>query len=491
MKLSKTLVSMIVLVVLWVYFGRFDASLIDDAYITLQYARNLAFHGTWGLLPGLTANTATSPLNVLVLSAASLILRNPSTAAVGLTALECFLIWLTLTQLARQLWGHPFAGWLAASGFAFNPLLNSTIGLESYLFILLFVAALLCFVKGRWKTLGLALGLLTLTRMEGALALPLFVLCAPDWKARLRVAGYWVVPTAPWLAFSWICLGGLVPDTLLIKTNQGAWGGNYRFANGLFLYLLVFRRATIWSLLFTLACIAAVRAWRGTARSVLLITTGFTALQYAGYSCLGVGPYHWYYMPLILGVTVCGAFGVGQWHQHRRDRLRSAPSIALTALIPSYALYMLGAITTSEDFRIAEVPIHTNWALPAEYKLVASKVKAIVPEDKTIWLEGEIGTFLYYSDRRMLETFSDRSRILDKINKARSAPGLRGLFARVNYYWLTTPQAQPPPSYLLLIKNQSDIRPGTVRPQDHHWVIRSRFDPRGYILLAPMPLGPH
>lgn len=36
----------------------------DDGYITVDYARNLAFHGHWGVIPSLTANTATSPLTV-------------------------------------------------------------------------------------------------------------------------------------------------------------------------------------------------------------------------------------------------------------------------------------------------------------------------------------------------------------------------------------------------------------------------------------------
>lgn len=50
-----------------VFLGAHRA-LIDDAYITLDYARTLARHGQWALEPGHQANTATSPLNVLVLA---------------------------------------------------------------------------------------------------------------------------------------------------------------------------------------------------------------------------------------------------------------------------------------------------------------------------------------------------------------------------------------------------------------------------------------
>ena len=50
-------------------------SLTDDCYITLAYAKNLAMHGEWGLVPGSPANSATSPLNVLLLGALTLVTR--------------------------------------------------------------------------------------------------------------------------------------------------------------------------------------------------------------------------------------------------------------------------------------------------------------------------------------------------------------------------------------------------------------------------------
>src|SRR2546428_1186367 len=52
-------------------------SLIDDAYIALTYARNLAFHHHWGLIQHTISNTATSPLNVIVLGLFTFLLRNP------------------------------------------------------------------------------------------------------------------------------------------------------------------------------------------------------------------------------------------------------------------------------------------------------------------------------------------------------------------------------------------------------------------------------
>ncbi|MDN5860892.1 MAG: hypothetical protein L0H84_19985, partial [Pseudonocardia sp.] len=55
-------------------------ALIDDAYITMSYARNVAFHLHWGLIPDEVANSATSPLNVLLLAAITVVVRDPVVA---------------------------------------------------------------------------------------------------------------------------------------------------------------------------------------------------------------------------------------------------------------------------------------------------------------------------------------------------------------------------------------------------------------------------
>lgn len=57
-----------VLAVLVIYVAAFRATWIDDAYIQRRYARTLIDPGTWGFYPGYPANTATFPLNVLLLA---------------------------------------------------------------------------------------------------------------------------------------------------------------------------------------------------------------------------------------------------------------------------------------------------------------------------------------------------------------------------------------------------------------------------------------
>ena len=50
-------------------------ALIDDASIALSYAWNLATRLQWGLIPTESTNSATSPLNVLLLATAAALLR--------------------------------------------------------------------------------------------------------------------------------------------------------------------------------------------------------------------------------------------------------------------------------------------------------------------------------------------------------------------------------------------------------------------------------
>src|SRR5262249_42189382 len=74
---SAWLPSLLAAVLAGVAFGFARTTLIDDAYITLDYARNLAFHLHWGLIQAVTANTATSPLHVLLLGVLVLVTRRP------------------------------------------------------------------------------------------------------------------------------------------------------------------------------------------------------------------------------------------------------------------------------------------------------------------------------------------------------------------------------------------------------------------------------
>src|SRR3954451_12044427 len=84
-------------------FWLVHASTIDAAYITLSYARNVAFHLRWGLIPQRTSNTATSPLNVLALAGLTAVPGHPVLALAALFVGANVVLGCALLRTARAL----------------------------------------------------------------------------------------------------------------------------------------------------------------------------------------------------------------------------------------------------------------------------------------------------------------------------------------------------------------------------------------------------
>lgn len=135
--------------------------LIDDAYITLSYAKNLAFHGNWGLIEHGTANTATSPLNVLAVAALTVVFRDAVFAAGVLFVLAQVVTYFGLRRIGEHTglprWFAPLATML---------LLVSSIGLELPLDIAGLSWLMVAFAERRPVAFGLAAGLLAMVRLD-------------------------------------------------------------------------------------------------------------------------------------------------------------------------------------------------------------------------------------------------------------------------------------------------------------------------------------
>ncbi len=258
---------MIALVVFWLA----SHTLIDDAYITLAYARNLAFHLHWGLIRSVTANTATSPLNVLLLGALTVITRQPVVALGILYVLSTVAMEYGLRRAAREVGLPGWIGLLVVVLTAVNPLLISSIGLEIALGGGLIGLLLAASVLRRPVWFGVLGGLLVLTRPDLLIIVLVVFVLRPGWSH-----GWWrsllamLAVTVPWYLWSWLVLGSALPDTLLLKVNQGAWGG-HRFGTGPVLYHLAYPAVTILSFLpaaagalFALCWLVA--GWSGRAR---------------------------------------------------------------------------------------------------------------------------------------------------------------------------------------------------------------------------------
>jgi hypothetical protein len=200
---------------------------LDDAWIHMHFARNLAEGRGFAYNPGTPVSGSTAPLWTLALGGIFAALgSHPALAkALGIAATlgSAWLasrlagIWTGCRELAL------LAGILTALA---SPMVWGALsGMEVSLAALLVTAALLLHVQGRSWAAATALGLGGLARPEALVLLPLFWLGGPaTWRRGVR----WLVPVAillaPWVAFNLATTRRLLPATAAAKIEGGLVG---------------------------------------------------------------------------------------------------------------------------------------------------------------------------------------------------------------------------------------------------------------------------
>jgi len=444
--LQRPLVRAGVVTALVIYAWSFRHTFVDDAYIQFQYARTLAASGTWGFYAGHPANTATSPLNVVLIAAGSLLTGSAVGAAVLLTGVElAVLLWLLL-RLSRHLDGNAFFALFAFCAIATNLLIVSTFGLESLLYVVLLVAAVTMMLEQRRTLMMLLAAALTLARPDGVLlAVLLFIATRPRAREAARLAAVYIVAVSPWFLYSWITLGSFVPDTLVIKIQQRAWGHS-TFFNGIRLYFDRFPYETVATL--ALAPLCLVPFWRCSdrVRRFVSILTAYALLHFVAYSLLGVPPYHWYYIHHVAPLLLIASIGAMYWSSRLRQKY---PATAW--LLPSLPAIGLVVLLVREGFPLRETPINTNWATSADYHSVGLWLRDNLEPGAPIAVSGEVGTVAYYSDQMLINEFSDMSVADTLIEQSgiKRTKGIGWLF-KLNFLWRGHHDRLPPPAYELV-----------------------------------------
>jgi hypothetical protein len=440
-------------------------ALVDDAFITLSYARNLGLHGEWALIRGHEANTATSPLNVLLLGALVAIVREPMLALGILHVTTCVLLALGLRGLGQSLGLGDRVAWIATPLLLLNPLLASSLGLETLLVVTLLVHMAWAATLGDPVRFGLVAGVCVWLRMDSVVLVAVLFLLTPAllrewWKA----VGLAAMVVLPWLAFSWVALGSAVPDTLVIK--QAAPFGE--FATGLFSrWGDSYPDAVLASSVPALVGIVAALGWwwwrdRLAGRSPVvpaLATAG--AAHFAAIWLLGVAPYFWYYGPTVAALTLVAAVAAATvlgWALPIRRRVGLA-ALGAVGLVMAYPWV--------QDLRtrapLGAMPIHGNWALPAQYEMIGAELGRQVG-DAGVRGPGEIGSLAYHCECAMSDKFSDRSRIVDLIDERAASSWL----FRLNYHFLDREEIEP-----IVVEYRLGWRSGPD-PTSRGWDVRGR-----------------
>lgn len=200
---------------------------LDDSWIHLQFARNLAEGAGFAYNPGTPVAGSTAPLWTLLLAAA-VRLGGAQLWVAKLSGIVCTLAAALLTRRLALALGAERAG-ARVAGVAFlwaGPVAwGALAGMEVSLAALLVAAALLAHARDlTWATALLAT-LAVLARPESAVLLPLLLLARPVTPARAAIfVGVTAVVLAPVVWFSLVTSGTAVPATAAAKIEGGLLG---------------------------------------------------------------------------------------------------------------------------------------------------------------------------------------------------------------------------------------------------------------------------
>jgi hypothetical protein len=461
-------------VVASVLYWAIHYSLGDDAYITLAYAKNLAYHGTWGILPHQGANSATSPLNVLLIAAGTAVTRRPLLAlGIVFVASSAVLAWTT-ARVAQRMRVPLLGAVLAVALVLANAFVLSSTGLESILLAAIVGALLCCAVEGRPIAFGIIAGLALVARLDTVLFIVPLLVSSPRVRRRwLAVTGMAFAASVPWFLPRWFA-GSAIPDTFVVKTLQKRFGTE-TFANGPWAYMTQYHSKARASFAPVLVAGLVLVGWvlfllirdRWIPRSfrpVIALAIG-AAIYYGAYSALQVPPYHWYYSPvivpacMILGLTsaaivrrVAGARGV----RRRWAQLVFIPAVLLLGA------EVLVVIHHGLPWR-SEPIIFGNWADPSYYRAMGKELHGRVG-DKLVKSPGEVGTIAFYCECNIVDEFSDQRFAIPLINQRidKASPVMRALL-NANYARLDLTATPPPVDYHLVFE------PGWVNEPDTWW----------------------
>ena len=369
--------------------------IVDDAFITFRYARNLAtgigwtFNGTNVMI----SNGATAPLYVIALSLMYKISPHMQANANALL-IACMTIAGAFLFEAFYTKQCSIAGMVASLGLTTSPWLISMRGMEIPLFLAFLCIAIYGFSSENQLIAGLFGGLAALTRGDGAAFL---LAMGATWVITQRHVPWKMVwaaltPALPWFVYSEHRFGHIIPNTLFAKiaqTKSGFLGNGSAFLNGFSAMPATFHFSPWWILLLASASIGVVAYainWKPRFLAPILL---YAAIVVFCYGILWRVPdYSWYYSSPVLALIALASVGVDHiaslgWNQ------RNAVFISL-ALATGMGIAILG---------LSEVPRGFTYN---PYMHISSWIRKHTPRTATV-AASEIGVIGWYSHRPIID----------------------------------------------------------------------------------------
>ncbi|NLV43882.1 MAG: hypothetical protein GXY07_05210 [Candidatus Hydrogenedentes bacterium] len=392
--------------------------LIDDAFITLTYSKNIVLGRGFVYNYGEPTYGSTSPLLVLIGAALGVLLPwLPLHLLVTLfTALCAIGIGWILLIFHRQFRISPWIAVFMGSAviIASDPVY---LGMESFLFQFLLVLSCTQAFRKRYLSCGVCIALLHLTRAEGVLLLPVLMLyvCVSDFnkgerdiynlfRPLLRMALGAGVVAGIWTCYAYITFGRITPNTFSAKITALEYTGKgLDFRASWLLY--VNNRFKDWGGFFNVYNVFGVMIWslaglgiydivRYRRRWIIFL---LYALAYIiGYSIINIGFHRWYGLPLvlilILSMVLGGARLAGRVLASQRKILMVGMILTVTILFLGVEIYR-GVGQSSRKWMDPRAPT---------YLKVASWLRSNTEPGSSVSI-GEIGYIGYFTDNKIVD----------------------------------------------------------------------------------------
>jgi arabinofuranosyltransferase len=200
---------------------------LDDSWIHLHFARNLAEGAGFSYNPGVPVAGSTAPLWTLLLAAGA-VLVGPSLALAKVLGVVATVVAGALTRRAALAWSAS-PGVALAAGIALvwtGPLAWGALsGMEVSLAAALVAGALLAHARNRTVLTATLGALAALARPEAILLLPVLLIARPLTTRRMLVFGViGVLAVAPFVLFCLTTVGAPWPATATAKVEGGLVG---------------------------------------------------------------------------------------------------------------------------------------------------------------------------------------------------------------------------------------------------------------------------
>jgi hypothetical protein len=408
----------------------------DDAFITLQYARNLGRGNGYVFNPGEPVFGATSPLAVLILAGVYRLAGDvlaPAAVLIGSAALaaQALLIYLLLrvTSLPLAL----LAGALVALGMAGA---HEWLALETNLEAALVLGVVWALVSRRTVLCGVLLGAAILCRYDALLLAPLCALAAwqRDRAVPTRLLAVTALVAAPWFLWAHFYFGSFMPQTFFAKKHlvqpvEYATIVLQRFALAPWAWLPESSRQPLAYLTPALWVSGLVFVLRHARPLLLFCVYGIGLL--VAYALIGPHPeqgWHQYLPGLTL--SLLGVLGTAGWLAVSCRDARggwSRPRCLLFAALAALWLWM--AIGHAVHFaRSYRTEFWLGWR-HERYVAVADWLRRHVKGNRTV-LAQEVGTIGYLTEMRMIDPYG----LINATNDYPSNPSLQNLAGVINQH---------------------------------------------------------